>query len=65
MLDLPARLPTGMAVVLNASDGGQHWVAGSGTSLEIFGTSGELLAWATGRATQVRGFEAPVLKPWR
>ena len=65
MLDLPSRLPTGTAVVLNASDAGQHWVAGSGTSLEISGTSGELLAWVTGRATQVGGFEAPVLKPWR
>ena len=65
MLDLPARLPTGTAVVLTASDAGQHWVAGSGTSLEISGTTGELLAWVTGRATQVGGFEAPDLKPWR
>ena len=65
MLDLPARLPTGVAVVLTASDAGQHWVAGSGTSLEISGTTGELLAWVTGRATQVGGFEAPELKPWR
>lgn len=65
MLDLPARLPTGMAVVLSASDAGQHWVAGSGTSLEISGTTGELFAWVTGRASHVGGFEAPVLKPWR
>lgn len=65
MLDLPARLPTGTAVVLTASDAGQHWVAGSGTSLEISGTTGELLAWVTGRATQVGGFEAPDLTPWR
>jgi maleylpyruvate isomerase len=64
MLDLPARLPSGMAVVLTASDSGQHWVAGSGTSLEVAGTTGELLAWVTGRATQVGGFEAPVLKAW-
>jgi len=65
MLDLPARLPTGMAVVLSASDAGQHWVAGSGTSLEVSGTTGELFAWVIGRATHVGGFEAPVLKPWR
>jgi maleylpyruvate isomerase len=65
MLDLPARLPTGIAVVLTASDAGQHWVAGSGTSLEISGTTGELFAWVTGRATQVGGFEAPDLTPWR
>jgi maleylpyruvate isomerase len=65
MLDLPARLPTGIAVVLSASDAGQHWVAGSGSSLEISGTTGELLAWVTGRASQVGGFEAPLLKPWR
>ncbi len=65
MLDLPARLPSGVAVVLTASDAGQHWVAGSGSSLDITGTTGELLAWVTGRASQVGGFEAPVLKPWR
>ena len=65
MLDLPARLPTGMAVVLSASDAGQHWVAGSGTSLEVSGTTGELFAWVTGRTSHVGGFEAPVLKPWR
>jgi maleylpyruvate isomerase len=65
MLDLPARLPTGMAVVLSASGSGQHWVAGSGTSLEVSGTTGELFAWVTGRASHVGGFEAPVLKPWR
>ena len=65
MLDLPARLPTGMAVVLSASGPGQHWVAGSGTSLEVSGTTGELFAWVTGRASHVGGFEAPVLKPWR
>jgi maleylpyruvate isomerase len=65
MLDLPARLPTGVAVVLTASDAGQRWVAGSGTSLGIAGTTGELLAWVTGRATEVGGIEAPFLKPWR
>jgi maleylpyruvate isomerase len=65
MLDLPAGLPAGMAVVLTASDAGQHWVAGSGSSLEIAGTTGELFAWVTGRASHVGGFEAPVLKPWR
>jgi maleylpyruvate isomerase len=65
MLGLPARLPSGTAVVLTASDSGQHWVAGSGNSLDITGSTGELLAWVTGRASQVGGFEAPVLKPWR
>jgi maleylpyruvate isomerase len=65
MLALPARLPTGIAVVLTASDAGQRWVAGSGSSLEISGTTGELFAWVTGRASHVGGFEAPVLKPWR
>jgi maleylpyruvate isomerase len=65
MLDLPARLPTGIAVVLTASDAGQHWVAGSGSSLEISGTTGELFAWVTGRASHVGGLVAPVLRPWR
>ena len=65
MLDLPARLPKGIAVVLTASDAGQHWVAGSGSSLEISGSTGELFAWVTGRAAHVGGLEAPVLKPWR
>lgn len=65
MLDLPARLPADIAVVLTASGTGQHWVAGSGSSLEVSGTVGELLAWVSGRASQVGGFDAPILKPWR
>ena len=65
MLDLPARLPTGTAVVLTASDAGQHWVAGSGDGVEIMGTTNDLFAWVTGRAPCVGEQECPPLKPWR
>jgi len=32
MIDLPSRLPPNVAVVLTASDAGQHWVAGAATA---------------------------------
>ena len=65
MLELPSRLPPGLAVVLGATDTNQHWVAGSGDAVELDGTLGELFAWVAGRATTVDGQEAPELSPWR
>lgn len=65
MLDLPSRLPPGTAVVLAATDAGQHWVAGSGDAVEISGSTGELFAWVIGRSSHVGGLECPVLSPWR
>ena len=65
MIDLPSRLPPGMAVVLTAGDAGQHWVAGSGDGVEIVGTTNDLFAWVTGRSPSVGEQECPPLKPWR
>jgi maleylpyruvate isomerase len=65
MLSLPTRLPPDVAVVLGSTDTDQHWVAGSGDVVEIAGTTAQLFAWVTGRATQVAGEECPPLKPWR
>jgi maleylpyruvate isomerase len=65
MIDLPSRLPPGMAVVLTAGDAGQHWVAGSGDGVEIVGTTNDLFAWVTGRSQSVGEQECPPLKPWR
>lgn len=65
MIDLPSRLPPNVAVVLTASDAGQHWVAGSGDGVEIMGTTNDLFAWLTGRAPRVGEQECPPLKPWR
>jgi maleylpyruvate isomerase len=65
MLDLPSRLPPGLAVVLAATDTDQHWVAGSGEAVELAGPTWELFAWVTGRASTVAGKEAPALSPWR
>ncbi|MGA3217879.1 MAG: maleylpyruvate isomerase family mycothiol-dependent enzyme [Acidimicrobiales bacterium] len=65
MIDLPARLPPGVAVVLTGSDAGQHWVAGSGDGVEIIGTTNDLFAWLTGRAPGVGEQECPPLTPWR
>jgi maleylpyruvate isomerase len=65
MIDLPSRLPPGVAVVLTAGDAGQHWVAGSGDGVEIMGTTNDLFAWVTGRAPCVGERECPPLKPWR
>lgn len=65
MLDLPSRLPSGVAVVLAATDTDQHWVAGSGEAVELDGPIGELFAWVTGRAKAVAGQEGPALSPWR
>jgi maleylpyruvate isomerase len=65
MLNLPSRLPSGVAVVLTTTEADQHWVAGSGDAIEISGTTGELFAWVIGRASHVQGLECPVLTPWR
>jgi maleylpyruvate isomerase len=65
MLDLPARLPHGVAVVLAATDADQHWVAGSGEAVELAGPMAELFAWLTGRSATVGGSPAPALAPWR
>ncbi len=65
MVDLPSRLPKGVAVALAATDTDQHWVAGSGEAVELDGTVGELFAWVTGRAVTVGGRRAPELGPWR
>ena len=65
MLDLPRRLPAGIAVVLAPTDTEQHWVAGSGDAVELSGTTAELFAWVTGRAVQVGGEECPPLTAWR
>jgi maleylpyruvate isomerase len=65
MVDLPSRLPRGVAVVLAATGTDQHWVAGSGEAIELEGTVGELFAWVTGRAVTVGGTPAPELGPWR
>ncbi len=65
MLDLPARLPPGVAVVLAGDDAGQRWVAGSGDVVEIIGTTNDLFAWVTGRAPGVGQQECPPLTPWR
>jgi len=65
MLDLPSRLPAGVAVVLAATDTDQHWVAGSGEAVELDGPLAELFAWVIGRSVTVGGEEAPALKPWR
>jgi maleylpyruvate isomerase len=65
MLDLPSRLPAGVAVVLTATDTDQRWVAGSGDAVELAGPMSELFAWVTGRSRTVGGQEAPELAPWR
>jgi maleylpyruvate isomerase len=65
MIDLPSRLPPGVAVVLTGSDAGQHWVAGSGDGVEIIGSTNDLFAWLTGRAPGVGEQECPPLTPWR
>lgn len=65
MLALPSRLPPDTAVVLDASDTDQHWVAGSGEAVEISGPTAQLFAWVTGRATSVGGRECPPLAPFR
>jgi maleylpyruvate isomerase len=65
MLELPARLPPGTAVVLTATDADQRWVAGSGDAVEITGTTAELFAWVIGRAAHVQGVLCPGLTPWR
>jgi maleylpyruvate isomerase len=65
MLDLPSRLPPGVAVVLVGDDAGQRWVAGSGDAVEITGTTAGLFAWVTGRSAGVGDQECPPLKPWR
>ena len=65
MVDLPSRLPKGVAVALAATDTDQHWVAGSGEAVELDGTVGELFAWVTGRGVTVGGRRAPELGPWR
>jgi maleylpyruvate isomerase len=65
MLGLPDRLPADMAVVLAATDGDQHWVAGSGDAIEIAGSTAQLFAWVIGRATAVGGLECPPLTPFR
>lgn len=65
MFDLPGRLPPGVAVVLEATDVGQHWVAGSGDETDISGTIAELFVWLTGRAAAVGDQECPPLAPWR
>lgn len=65
MLDLPARLPADVAIVITATDAEQHWVAGSGDAIEVSGPLCDVFAWVTGRATMVGGREAPVLAPWR
>lgn len=65
MIDLPSRLPPGVAVVLTGDDAGQHWVAGSGDAVEIVGTTNDLFAWVTGRSAGVGEQECPPLTPWR
>lgn len=65
MLDLPARLPAGVATVLEATDIGQRWVAGSGDELDISGDLVDLFTWLIGRASTVPGQEVPALRPWR
>jgi|SRR5579875_704627 len=65
MLDLPSRLPAGTAVVLEATDTDQHWVAGSGEAFELAGTVAELFAWVTGRSGTIGGKQAPALAAWR
>lgn len=65
LLDLPRRLPEGVAVVLEATDLGQHWVAGSGDEADITGTMPQLFAWLTGRSPGVPGQDCPPLGPWR
>jgi maleylpyruvate isomerase len=65
MLDLPSRLPPGVAVVLAGTDAGQRWVAGSGDVVEIAGTTSDLFAWVTGRSAAVGEQECPPLTPWR
>jgi maleylpyruvate isomerase len=65
MLSLSSRLPSDVAVVLEASDTDQRWVAGSGLATEISGTTAAVFAWVIGRAATVGETECPVLKPWR
>ena len=65
MLDLPRRLPAGIAVVMESTDLGQRWVAGSGDEVDIVGTSAQLFAWVTGRAPGVGEQDCPSLLPWR
>jgi maleylpyruvate isomerase len=63
-LGLPARLPEGTAVLMEATDAGERWVAGRGSGVEVTGKAAEILAWITGRATSVGGALAPELGPW-
>ncbi|HTW06316.1 MAG TPA: maleylpyruvate isomerase family mycothiol-dependent enzyme [Acidimicrobiales bacterium] len=65
MLGLPGRLPPGVALVLQSTDAGQRWVAGSGDAVEVAGPTAELFAWVTGRAAKVAGQDCPALGPWR
>lgn len=65
MLDLPGRLPPGVAVVLEATDVGQRWVSGNGDEADIEAPTAELFAWLTGRAPGVEGQDCPPLGPWR
>jgi maleylpyruvate isomerase len=65
LLDLPRRLPEGIAVVMESTDLGQRWVAGSGDEVDVVGTSAQLFAWVTGRAPAVGGQPCPPLRPWR
>jgi maleylpyruvate isomerase len=65
MIDLPSRLPPGVAVMLTGSDADQRWVAGSGDGVEIVGATCDLFAWLTGRAAGVGEQECPPLTPWR
>lgn len=65
MLNLPSRLPPGVAVVMAATDSDQHWVAGSGEAIEVAGTAAQIFAWVIGRSATVAGKECPLLLPWR
>lgn len=65
LLELPKRLPSGVAVVLEATDVGQRWVAGSGEGTDISGAVVELFTWLIGRAAGVAGQDCPPLAPWR
>ncbi|MDQ4070640.1 MAG: maleylpyruvate isomerase family mycothiol-dependent enzyme [Actinomycetota bacterium] len=60
---LPARLPSGTALDMTATDTGERWVVGQGASdaLRVRGDRRLLLAWLMGRAA---GEAFPPLAPW-
>jgi maleylpyruvate isomerase len=63
---LGPRLPDGVAVIVEATDSGRRWSAGTGEPVSVRGPSWALACWLVGRPQAVASVLAdpPALAPW-